>query len=167
MNTDTKEFIHELAQTYPWSRVDELIFKINPTTSNIVSLHCRTIQPSLTFKAHEYTAIEDIGDILHTKYSTISTCQDPPYSEADIVAYEDQYNAKLPKIARIFLTRVSKSLVNINKSPNLAFIPIDDDFEYGVCDFNEYKIYYENPEKTIINNQIPKLWIFYTIIIRG
>ena len=142
MNESTKEFIHELATKRTWSFVNEIIYKLNPTTKNIVSVKCCFIEPELKFDAREYLNINELEKILYEKYSKIF--QDTPYSTEDIMEYEKKHNIKLPDLARIFLTKISKSFLDITKSIHYADINCHDDFEYGICENEEIRIYYDN-----------------------
>ena len=64
------------------------------------------------------------------------------YSEEEVSAYEARYALQLPRLARIFLTRVSSSLMSLSKEPLYACIHPRDDYGYNVFDHDEVKISY-------------------------
>ena len=142
MDEPTRRFIHELATKRQWSFVNEIIYRSLPATGRTVSIECIALNP-LNFEAREYLTSDDLGESMYSHYSRLEyILQNPPYSEEEIRGYEARHSITLPELARTFLTRVSKSLLNIDKIYDAWFPEGRDNFEYSVFDFDDIIIAY-------------------------
>ena len=99
---------------------------INPfprATGRTVSIKCVAANP-LNFEAREYLNSDDLGKCMYKEYSRLEyILQNPPYSEEKVLEYETRHSIRLPELSRTFLTKASKSLLNLETKIYDAWFP--------------------------------------------
>ena len=144
MTEDLQEFIENIVKSYEWDFIGEMIYKAY--MQNYISIECTDLE-KLQFEIKEYTTDKAIGVCMYDAYSKSEYIQRyPPYSIESINEYEKKYNIKLPRLTRIFATYVSSAIFNLEKAPLYTYIDPERSFNYGVFDFDEITVYYDDDE---------------------
>ena len=170
MNESLQTFVKNTIENHEWEFVGEMIYRSHLNT--YISIKCTDVS-NFQFQIKEYTTDEAIGSCMYSYYSQNKyLLEHPPHSIESILKYENKYSIEIPRLARIFATYVSSAIFNLDKEPLNAYIDTNSNFYYGVFDFDEIRIHYDDEEYDHeVNSRIIEIFcernIFLYLVVDG